>query len=226
MKQNHLFKRAPLFKGEKYDLWMLKMTSFLEYNVDLLIFVKKSKPRHILLCSLSKEETSKVHAMANTKDIWETITLSYEGSKEVKQNMLTLLKTQHEMFRIEENESIQLMVIRLQTIINNFRSSGTVITMFLEELVDILIIHDKVLQGDDKTTKGKSLTLKAFNKAKKTKSLKVFEENEDTSDDSESNYEDSAFITQKFKKMCKRKRNSTKDKKYTRETKGKHTCFG
>jgi len=98
--------------------------------------------------------------------------------------------------------------------------------MFLEELVDILIIHDKVLQGDDKTTKGKSLTLKAFNKAKKTKSLKVFEENKDTSDDSESNYEDSAFITQKFKKMCKRKRNSTKDKKYTRETKGKQICFG
>jgi len=102
------------------------------------IYQQKAKPRHILLCSLSKEETSKVHAMANTKDIWETITLSYEGSKEVKQNMITLLKTQHEMFRIEENESIQLMVIRLQTIINNFRSLGTVISQY--------DINDKVLR--------------------------------------------------------------------------------
>ena len=44
--------------------------------------------------------------MTSENDIWETITLSHERSKEARQNKLTLLKTQYEMFRMEENESI------------------------------------------------------------------------------------------------------------------------
>nr|XP_007133166.1 hypothetical protein PHAVU_011G157200g [Phaseolus vulgaris]ESW05160.1 hypothetical protein PHAVU_011G157200g [Phaseolus vulgaris] len=34
------------------------------------------------------------------------------------------------MFRMEENESIQLMIARLQTIINNFKSLGTIISQY------------------------------------------------------------------------------------------------
>ena len=142
--EDQVVNRPPLFKGEKYDLWKLRMPPFLEFsNVDLLSIVKKdisrildsfgnftnqescneekkklyqlnAKARHILLCVLSEEETSKVHAMTSAKDIRETITFSHEGFKEVRQNKLTLLQTQYEMFRMEENKYMQSMIARLQ----------------------------------------------------------------------------------------------------------------
>jgi len=67
--------------------------------------------------------------------------------------------------------------------------------MSLEELVGILIIHEQVLQRDDKTIKGKNLTLRTSYKAKKENSLKVFEATEVLSNDSDTNDEDLAFIT-------------------------------
>jgi len=51
--------------------------------------------------------------------------LSYEGSKEVKRNKLTFLRNQYEMFTMEDNENVQSMITRLQTIINSLRSLGT-----------------------------------------------------------------------------------------------------
>ena len=45
-----------------------------------------AKARHIIMCALSEEEMSKVHAMVSTKEMWDTLALTYEGSKEVIQN--------------------------------------------------------------------------------------------------------------------------------------------
>jgi len=55
------------------------------------------------MCALSEEEMSKVHAMVNAKEIWDTLTLTYKGSKEVKRNKLTMLIRQYEMFTIEDH---------------------------------------------------------------------------------------------------------------------------
>ena len=44
------------------------------------------------MCALFEEEMSKVHAMVSAKEMWDTPALTYEGSKEVKRNKLTMLK--------------------------------------------------------------------------------------------------------------------------------------
>jgi len=69
-----------------------------------------AKARHLIMCTLSEEEISKVHAMVSAKEMWDTLALTYEGSIEVKRNKLTMLKHQYQMFAIEDHESIQSMV--------------------------------------------------------------------------------------------------------------------
>jgi len=63
--------------------------------------------------------------------------MSHEGSKEVRRNKLTLLSIKHEMFTMDENDTIKSMIARLQTILNSLRSLGTVISQY--------DINDKVL---------------------------------------------------------------------------------
>jgi len=58
----------------------------------------KAKARHLIMCALFEEEMSKVHTTVNAKEMWDTLALTYEGSKEVKRNKLTMLKSQYEMF--------------------------------------------------------------------------------------------------------------------------------
>jgi len=89
-----------------------------------------AKANHLIMCALSEEEMSKVHAMVSAKEICDTLALTYEGSKEVKGNKLTMLKHQYEMFAIGYHESIQSMVSHLQVIPNSLRSLGLTISQY------------------------------------------------------------------------------------------------
>jgi len=102
------------------------------------VYQNKAKARHIIICALSEEEMSKVHVMVNAKEMWDTLALTYEGSKEVKRNKLTMLKCQYEMLAIEDHESIQSMVYLLQVILNSLRSLGSTIIQYE--------INDKILK--------------------------------------------------------------------------------
>jgi len=97
-----------------------------------------AKARHIIMCALSEEEMSKVHTMVSAKEMWDTLALTYEGSKEVKRNKVTMLKRQYEMFAIEDQESIQSMVSRLQVNLNSLRSLGSTISQYE--------INDKIIR--------------------------------------------------------------------------------
>jgi len=44
-----------------------------------------AKARHIIMCALSEEEMSKVHVMVSAKEMWDTLALTYEDLKEVKE---------------------------------------------------------------------------------------------------------------------------------------------
>jgi len=51
--------------------------------------------------------------MLSAKDMWETLALLHEGSKEVRRNKFTMMWTQHKTFKMEEGESIQSMIAHL-----------------------------------------------------------------------------------------------------------------
>ena len=95
----------PLFKGEKYKLWKVKMIDFLKYmDEDMSVIIEEgissllssygefwneheknkyelnTKARHILMCALFKEKLSNVIALS-VKEMWETISLSHRELK-------------------------------------------------------------------------------------------------------------------------------------------------
>nr|KYP66518.1 Copia protein [Cajanus cajan] len=56
--------------------------------------------------------------------MWDTLVITYEGSLEVKRNKLSFLVRKYELFEMEENESIQTIFGRFQTIINELSFLG------------------------------------------------------------------------------------------------------
>jgi len=97
--------------------------------------------------------------------------------------------------------------------------------MSLEELVGILIVHEQILQGDEKTTKGMNLTLKAKHKGKKCNSCGVLEETEDESDESDfEGDEELTLITLKLKRNSK-KLGYEQSKRFIGKDKEKVVCF-
>jgi len=107
--------RPPLFKGQNYVFWKMRMIGFIQYNGMQLINIIKNgiptlidksgelfpfesmtkkekcfcqnnaKARHIIMRALSEEEISKVHVMVSAKEMWDTLALTYEDSKEVEE---------------------------------------------------------------------------------------------------------------------------------------------
>ncbi|KAL2330648.1 hypothetical protein Fmac_018229 [Flemingia macrophylla] len=76
------------------------------------------------MCALTEDEYTKVHNFKSVKQMWDTLALTYEGSTEVKRNKLSLLTRKYELFEMEENESIQIMFDRFQTIVNELSFLG------------------------------------------------------------------------------------------------------
>nr|KYP56021.1 hypothetical protein KK1_002248 [Cajanus cajan] len=140
--------RPPFFKGTKYDYWKQSMIAFFDAcHIDMCDVVEQGnyiplgqasneKPRaqwteeqkqrfmlnskacNALMCALSEKEYTKVHSFRSAKQMWDTLTLTYEGSLEVKRNKLSLLARKYELFEMEESESIHTMFGRFQTIVN------------------------------------------------------------------------------------------------------------
>ncbi|XP_020229882.1 uncharacterized protein LOC109811039 [Cajanus cajan] len=144
----------PLFKGTNYNYWKQRMITFFDAcHIDMWDFVEhgnyiplddagrelpkahwneeqkhrfilNSKAQNALICALIEEEYTKVHNFKSAKQMWDTLALTYEGSLEVKCNKLILLVHKYELFEMEENESIQTMFGRFQTIINELSFLG------------------------------------------------------------------------------------------------------
>ncbi|RDX81966.1 hypothetical protein CR513_37300, partial [Mucuna pruriens] len=72
-------------------------------------YLLNSKARNFLMYGLTKLEYEKVHSCKSSKEMWDTFPLAYGVHK-------------YELFKMEYNETIDLIFGRFQTIINNLRS--------------------------------------------------------------------------------------------------------
>ena len=62
-----------------------------------------------LLCALLEEEYSMVHNYRSARQMWDILSLTYEGLTQIKHNKLNLLTHKYELFTLEEKEDIQTM---------------------------------------------------------------------------------------------------------------------
>nr|KYP72721.1 hypothetical protein KK1_005321 [Cajanus cajan] len=112
-----------------------------------------SKARNALMCALIEEEYTKVHSFRSAKQMWDTLAITYEGSLEVKCNKLSLLVHKYELFEVEENESIQTMFGRFQTIVNELS--------FLGRTYDNFDHNDKLLRSLPRKWRPQVMALRA-----------------------------------------------------------------
>ncbi|RDX95616.1 hypothetical protein CR513_21842, partial [Mucuna pruriens] len=73
------------------------------WNEDWKIsYLLNSKARNFLICSLTETEYEKIHSCKSSKEMWDTLTLVYEGMSYIKGS------------KIKDHESIDQMLGRFQ----------------------------------------------------------------------------------------------------------------
>ncbi|KAL5164695.1 hypothetical protein HKD37_18G049955 [Glycine soja] len=205
MEEGCASKRPPMFKG------MLRRMKSLGTNGQMVIcpiFFLNLRARNALLCAPSQEENSKVHNFRSTKQMWDTLAITYEGSFEVKCNKLSLLTHNNELFSMKGGQDIKTMFGRLQTLLNELRSLDH--RLQHKELLGIPKVYEQELAQDEGTKKRKLLALTVqrskHNFASKESSSKVFTVNdasEEESNDDDSDEEGGKFIQKSFHKKEK-----------------------
>ena len=78
------------------------------------------KHMHILFCAFSRDQFDKMQQYQNAQEIWHALEVTYEGTKQVKENTISLCK--YMLFKMKPNESIQAMLDRFKNIVNGLKA--------------------------------------------------------------------------------------------------------
>ena len=211
-----------------------------------------AKAMNVLYCSLDANEFNRISVCISAKKIWDRLEVTHEGTNQVKESKINMLVHRYKLFKMDACESISDMFTRFTDIVNGLKSLGksydntdlvrkvlrslprtweakvTAIqeakdlnTLPLEELLGSLMTHELQVKqhvNDEESKKKKTMALKI------SENMEESNESKDDSDD-----EDMALITRKFRRFMKKKK-FEKKKPFIRkdEEKGKEkelTCF-
>ncbi|GAV73237.1 LOW QUALITY PROTEIN: zf-CCHC domain-containing protein/DUF4219 domain-containing protein/UBN2 domain-containing protein, partial [Cephalotus follicularis] len=81
-----------------------------------------AKAKHVIICALNSNEFNRVSSCATTKEMWDRLEVTYEGTNQVKDAKINMLVREYEMFSMKENENISGMLVRFTNIINSLQS--------------------------------------------------------------------------------------------------------
>nr|GEU61356.1 zf-CCHC domain-containing protein/DUF4219 domain-containing protein/UBN2 domain-containing protein [Tanacetum cinerariifolium] len=200
--------------------------SFDKQNDDLKKKLIKNNEAKMVICNaLPRKEYERIFMCKTTKEIWDTLLITYQGNSQVKDNKIDLLVQQYKKFMIPEEESIDNAFSRFNTIITCLKafdegfSSKNYVRKFLRAL------HPKWRAKVMAIEESKDLTSLAL-KAKKESS---------DEDSSTSNSEDEEYAMAVFKKFFKRRgrfvrqphdeRKVSQRNKDGKNSKGERKCF-
>lgn len=138
--------RAPLFDGNDYVFWKVKMEAFIhsldvrmwdvvttKYTVppsvptdanEKLKFELDKKARYALLCGLTRDVFAKVIYCKSANDIWVKLETIYQGDDKVKESKLITLKTQFDNLKMSEDETIAAYFLRVEEVVNARKGLG------------------------------------------------------------------------------------------------------
>ena len=81
---------------------------------------------NILYCALDPNEFNHISTCESTKQIWNRLQVTYEGTNQVKESKINILVHNYELFKMKSDESITEMFTRFIDIINDLKSLGKV----------------------------------------------------------------------------------------------------
>ncbi|XP_059650681.1 uncharacterized protein LOC132296500 [Cornus florida] len=95
---------------------------------DYKLISLNAKAKVNLNCAISPSEYNRVSTCTTAKEIWDKLQVTYEGTSQVKESKIDILMHQYELFRMNENESISAMFVRFTDIINGLKHLGRTMT--------------------------------------------------------------------------------------------------
>lgn len=134
----------PIFKGEKYHLWSLKMkTMFRSQELWDLVEIgfedgnppdpdqrlrdnrkKDAKALFFIQSALDEEIFSRISIVNTSHEAWEILKHEYMGDQKVIVVKLQTLRQQFETLSMKDKESIQEYLARVSAIVNQMKSYG------------------------------------------------------------------------------------------------------
>ncbi|KAG8639749.1 hypothetical protein MANES_14G166140v8 [Manihot esculenta] len=218
--------RPPFFDGNDFLYWKNRMYYFLKSEgVDLVIDEnQEQKPKsewselekrrvalndkaiHILFCALSRSEYNKVCMKSTTKEIWDALVVTHEGTNQVKENKMVFLIYQYEFIEIIggmkslgktfTNEELVKKILRCLPKewlpkVTSLKDAKDLSKVQLDELLGNLIDYEMTLKREQ---------VEEPNKMKKNIALRVA--SEDTSEEEEEiSEEELALVTRRIRKL-------------------------
>ena len=85
------------------------------------LYKKHHLIRGILVAALPHKEYLKMSNKSTTKAMFTSLCSNYEGNKKVREAKATMLVHQYELFRMKEDESIETMYSRFQTLVSGLQ---------------------------------------------------------------------------------------------------------
>ncbi|KAH0689705.1 hypothetical protein KY289_017063 [Solanum tuberosum] len=101
---------------------------------DYKMLGKNAKAKCILVCGLGHDEFNRNSAYTSAKQIWDTLHNAHEGTTQVRKFRIARLSTEYESFKMKNGESLQDIITRFTTVINELNSLGKIYAT--EEQVD------------------------------------------------------------------------------------------
>nr|XP_016494279.1 PREDICTED: uncharacterized protein LOC107813514 [Nicotiana tabacum] len=83
-----------------------------------------NKARNLLYNAISGEEYEKISSCETTREMWDKIEVTYEGTNKVKETHINMLVHDYELFSMKEGESIEEMFSRFSKIISDLKAFG------------------------------------------------------------------------------------------------------
>ncbi|KAG2727786.1 hypothetical protein I3760_01G174400 [Carya illinoinensis] len=126
---------------------------------------------NLLFNALNGNKFNRIMTCATAKEIWDNLEVTYEGTSQVKESKIYILTHEYEMFKMNDDESISMEIVRkiLNSLPKRWESKVTAILetrdlkkFEVNELIGSLITHEYTLKrGEEEGKPKKSLTLKA-----------------------------------------------------------------
>jgi len=85
------------------------------------LYNKHHKIRGTLVAALPHKEYLKISDKSTAKAMFASLCSNYEGNKKVKEAKATMLVEQYELFRMKEDEDIETMYSRFQTLVSGLQ---------------------------------------------------------------------------------------------------------
>ena len=181
-----------------------------------------------LYCALDPNEFNSVSGCDSSKEIWDKLEVTYEGTSQVKESKMSMLVHEYELFLMKKDENISEMSTRFTNIINFLKSLGKAFTN--EENVRKILRSLPKRWEANKTTIFAARDLKVLSldelvgslmtyelemnsnveeeevKPKKKFALKSSHHDHNNSEEESDEEKELALITRKFQKFLKRKK--------------------